>query len=80
MDRRAFIQTTVAALLTPVLPAVLPEPVLPTPMFRRVIGRAELRDIYISREALEDIRNWGVDQIDETTRREIMVGFDNGGS
>lgn len=28
-------------------------------------------NLYISPEALEDIRNWGVDQVDEITRREI---------
>lgn len=29
--------------------------------------------IYCSPEAYEDIKNWGVDQIDETTRKEIML-------
>lgn len=33
----------------------------------------DLRDIYISYEALEDIRNWGVDYIDEKTRKEIYL-------
>jgi hypothetical protein len=35
------------------------------------VGRGRLTDIYLSPEALEDIRNWGVDQIDDVTRREI---------
>ena len=74
MDRRTFIQTTAACLITPVIPQVLPEPILPTPTF---IKREELCKLYLSPEALEDIRNWGVDQIDEKTRREIYVGFDN---
>lgn len=30
-------------------------------------------DIYISPEALEYMRNWGVDQIDETTQKEIFL-------
>ncbi|NDD83995.1 hypothetical protein EB118_15750 [bacterium] len=37
------------------------------------IGRGRLTDIYVSPEALEDIRNWGFDQVDETTRREIYT-------
>lgn len=32
----------------------------------------DLTDIYMSPEALEDIRNWGVDQIDDIMRREIL--------
>lgn len=42
------------------------------------IGRGRLTDIYLSPEALEDIRNWGVDIVDETTRREIYVSSDDG--
>jgi hypothetical protein len=30
-------------------------------------------DLYLSPEALEDIRNWVVDQVDEQTRREIYI-------
>jgi hypothetical protein len=37
------------------------------------LGRGRLTDIYVSPEALEDIRNWGFDQVDETTRREIYT-------
>lgn len=32
----------------------------------------DLRDVYISPEAMEDIRNWGVDEVDEQTRKEIL--------
>jgi hypothetical protein len=35
-----------------------------------------LTDLYMSPEAMEDIRNWGVDQIDEVTRREIFTSQD----
>lgn len=35
------------------------------------IKRGKLTDLYLSPEALEDIRNWGLDQIDDVTRREI---------
>ncbi len=35
-------------------------------------NRSKLTDLYMSPEADEDIRNWGVDQIDETTRRQIF--------
>jgi hypothetical protein len=37
-------------------------------------NRGQLTDLYVSPEAMEDIRNWNVDQVDELTRREIFVG------
>ena len=40
------------------------------------INRSTLTDLYISPEGLEDIRNWGVDKIDEVTRREIYQAAD----
>jgi hypothetical protein len=40
------------------------------------INRGKLTDLYISPEAMEDIRDWGVDQVDEVTRREIFVAAD----
>lgn len=39
-------------------------------------NRGKLTDLYLSPEAMEDIRNWGVDQVDEVTRREIYVAGD----
>ena len=39
-------------------------------------NRGMLTDLYVSPEAMEDIRNWGVDQVDEVTRREIYVAAD----
>lgn len=39
----------------------------------------KLTDLFVSVEALEDIRNWGVDQIDEVTRREIFVSENESG-
>jgi len=39
-------------------------------------NRGLLTDLYVSPEAMEDIRNWGVDQVDEVTRREIYVAAD----
>ncbi len=39
-------------------------------------NRGMLTDLYVSPEAMEDIRNWGVDQVDETTRREIYTAAD----
>lgn len=38
--------------------------------------RKKVTDIYLSPEGLEDIRNWNLDQIDETTRREIFLAGD----
>ena len=37
------------------------------------VGRGRLTDLYVSPEALEDVRNWGMDQVDEVTRREIYT-------
>jgi|6_EtaG_2_1085325.scaffolds.fasta_scaffold04102_9 hypothetical protein len=34
--------------------------------------KGNLSDLYISPEAMEDIKNWSVDQIDEETRKEIL--------
>lgn len=38
--------------------------------------RGRLTDLFVSPEALEDIRNWGVDEVDEITRREIFLAGD----
>ena len=40
------------------------------------INRGKLSDLYLSPEGMEDIRNWGVDQVDEVTRREIYTAED----
>lgn len=42
------------------------------------VRRALLTDLFVSPENIEDIRNWGLDQVDETTRREIYLADDNG--
>jgi len=41
-------------------------------------NRGRLTDLYVSPEALEDVRNWGLDQIDEVTRREIYIASEGG--
>ena len=38
------------------------------------INRGEMTDLYLSPEGIEDIRNWGVDEVDPVTRRELIVG------
>jgi hypothetical protein len=40
------------------------------------LRRSRLTDIFMSPEGIEDIRNWGLDQVDEITRREIYVAAD----
>jgi len=40
------------------------------------LNRGILTDIYMSPEGVEDIRNWGLDQVDEFTRREIFTAED----
>ncbi len=42
------------------------------------VGRGKLTDLYVSPEALEDIRNWGETEVDDVTRREIYVSPENG--
>jgi hypothetical protein len=58
--------------------------------FTKEILLDQYRPVYVSKEAaaihglpvgpevIEDIRNWGVDQIDEQTRREILDAHSNG--
>ena len=43
-----------------------------------VTAPGRLTDMYCSPEAIEDIRNWGVDQLDEVSRREIYTSTDEG--
>ena len=40
------------------------------------INRGKLTDFFVSPEAIEDIRNWNVDQVDEFTRRDIFLSED----
>ena len=40
------------------------------------VNRGKLTDMFLSPEGIEDIRDWGVDQIDEITRREIFQAQD----
>lgn len=37
------------------------------------VSRGRLTDLYVSPEAMEDIRNWNVDQVDQVTQREIFI-------
>lgn len=37
------------------------------------LNQGELTDLYTSPEALEDIRSWNLDQVDDFTRREIFL-------
>jgi hypothetical protein len=43
-----------------------------------VTAKGRLTDLYMSPEAIEDVRNWGIDQLDEVSRREVYVAADNG--
>lgn len=42
-------------------------------------SRGVLTDIFLSVEALEDIREWDHDDVDDLTRREILMASDEGG-
>jgi len=43
-----------------------------------ITAPGRLTDMYMSPEAIEDIRNWGVDQLDDVSRREIYTASDDG--
>ena len=43
-----------------------------------VTAPGRLTDLYCSPEAVEDVRNWGVDQLDEISRREVYMSADQG--
>ena len=40
------------------------------------IKRGKLTDVFFSPEGMEDIRNWGLDQLDDVTRREVYLAGD----
>lgn len=40
------------------------------------MSRGKLTDLFVSPEAIEDIRNWGVDEVDEVTRRQLITSED----
>lgn len=40
------------------------------------VNRSRLTDLYVSPEAMEDMRSWNVDVVDELTRREIFTAAD----
>lgn len=42
------------------------------------INRGRLTHLYLSPESIEDIRTWGLDEVDEFTRREIYLASDEG--
>lgn len=63
VNRRSFIKAAIGLLL-PTL-AVVPVATKPT--------QPRLTELYISPEALEDIRNWEVRQIDEMTKKQIFL-------
>jgi hypothetical protein len=43
------------------------------------LNRHKMTDLFLSPEAIEDVRNWGIDQIDEVTRREIYLASEDSG-
>ena len=44
------------------------------------VKRGSLTDIFMSPEGVEDMRNWGIDQLDEVSRREVYVAGDGAGA
>jgi len=48
-----------------------------TLMFASAYGRTEQNSVLVNRQTLEDIRAWGVDELDEETRREVFRNAGN---
>lgn len=67
MKRRQFIIYLISLLSIPFLPKNLSEPELPDP-WRGCIGYWPLES-----DTIEDIRNWGVDRLDEETYTELFA-------
>jgi hypothetical protein len=44
------------------------------------LNRGQLTHLYVSPEALEDMRNWDITQVDEVTRRELYLADDSAGA
>lgn len=42
------------------------------------LKKGRLTDLYLSPEGVEDIRSWGVDQLDDQSRRDVYVSADGG--
>lgn len=43
------------------------------------LNRGKLTDLYLSPEALDDIRSWDLTQVDDVTRRQIFLAGEEGG-
>ena len=41
------------------------------------VRRGKLTDLYVSAEAIEDIRNWDLSQVDDITRRQLFTSSDD---
>ena len=76
MDRRLFLGQSLsllcAAVLVPRIPVQKPVVTAAVPMLHDGTRWRKVTELYIDPRCLEDIRRWGVDEIDEDTRREIM--------
>lgn len=66
MKRRNFLATCASFLLAPLLPVPTIKPIAKT------AKPFDFSQIYCSKEALDDIRNWRVDHISDTTKKEIF--------
>jgi len=57
--------------LTAVIPTAIMSMEIGSPTVPKYLDKGEHK-LYISPEAMEDIRNWNVTKIDEKTKREIF--------
>lgn len=67
ISRRGFLGALGLAVLAP------KTLIQPTPDLGFKKSTYELEDLYISPEAMEDIKRWNVDQVDEQTRKAIFA-------
>lgn len=69
LTRRKILKLFALAPVALTVPLPTPKKVLLSPGY--VIYNAGRKKLYFSQAALDDIRGWGVNEIDEATRREI---------
>ena len=76
MDRRSFFSRSFLGLSSLLFCSTVPIQnnvvTAAVPMLHDGTRWRKVTELYIDPRCLEDIRRWGVDQIDETTKREIM--------
>ena len=73
MKRREFIQLALVGGISALAVSDSVEENVELPVYPDYPPKHKLDDLYISKEAMEDIQNWGVEELDEETKKEILT-------